>query len=140
MLFRSDSNYGDAWNFRTNEAGITRFWADGLKRGGKFENIITLGMRGEADTAIMGEEATLADNIELLRDVLQTQNRLIQEHVNPDLPQVPRMLALYKEVEPFFYGDAHTPGLIGSEALEEDRKSTRLNSSHIQKSRMPSSA
>ena len=27
-----------------------------------------------------------------------------------------------------------------SEVLERDRKSTRLNSSHIQKSRMPSSA
>jgi hypothetical protein len=112
-----DSIYGDAWNYRTNEAGITRFWADGLKRSGKFENVITMGMRGEADTAIM-ENATFADNINLLRDVLRTQNRLIREHVNPNLEQVPRMLALYKEVEPFFYGDEHTPGLIGSEELE----------------------
>ena len=112
-----DSIYGDAWNYRTNEAGITRFWADGLKRSGKFENVITLGMRGEADTAIM-ENATFADNIHLLRDVLRTQNRLIKEHVNPELEQVPRMLALYKEVEPFFYGDEETPGLIGSEELE----------------------
>ncbi len=113
-----DSIYGDAWNFRTNEAGITRFWADGLKRSGKFENTITVGMRGEADTAIMGREATLADNIELLRDVLKTQNRLIKEHVNPDLDKVNRVLALYKEVEPFYYGDADTQGLIGSEELE----------------------
>lgn len=113
-----DSIYGDAWNFRTNEEGITRFWADGLKRSGKFENVITVGMRGEADTAIMGKESSFADNIELLRDVIRTQNRLIKEHVNPELDQVPRMLALYKEVEPFFYGDEHTPGLIGSEELE----------------------
>jgi len=112
------SIYGDAWNFRTNEAGITRFWEDGLKRGGRFENVITLGMRGEQDTAILGKEATLADNISLLRDVLRTQNRLIREHVNPDLKQVPRMLALYKEVEPFFYGDDETPGLAGSEELD----------------------
>ncbi|MCQ2576048.1 MAG: glycosyl hydrolase 115 family protein, partial [Treponema sp.] len=48
-----DSIYGDAWNFRSNEAGITKFWEDGLKRNGKFENVITVGMRGEADTAIM---------------------------------------------------------------------------------------
>ncbi|MBO9597807.1 MAG: glycosyl hydrolase 115 family protein, partial [Cohnella sp.] len=113
-----DSIYGDAWNFRTNEEGITRFWADGLKRSGKFENVITVGMRGEADTAIMGKESTFADNIGLLRDVIRTQNRLIKEHVNPDLDQVPRMLALYKEVEPFFYGDERTQGLIGSEELE----------------------
>ena len=114
-----DSIYGDAWNFRTNEEGITRFWADGLTRSGKFDNVITVGMRGEADTSIMGEEATLADNINLLRDVIRTQNRLIREHVNPELAQVPRMLALYKEVEPFFYGDEQTPGLMGSEELDD---------------------
>lgn len=114
-----DSPYGDAWNFITNREGITKFWEDGLKRSGKFESVITVGMRGEADTAIMGKEATLADNIQLLREVLQTQNRLIREQVHPNLSEVPRMLALYKEVEPFFYGDEHTPGLINSEELED---------------------
>src|SRR5690625_4213053 len=104
-----DSKYGDAWNFITNREGITKFWEDGLKRGANFESVITVGMRGEQDTPIMGKEATLADNIELLRDVLETQNRLIQENVNPNLSEVPRMFALYKEVEPFFYGDEQTP-------------------------------
>ena len=112
-----DSIYGDAWNFWKNREGITKFWEDGLKRNGKFENVITVGMRGEADTAIM-QNATLADNINLLRDVLKTQNRLIRENVNPDLEKVPRMLALYKEVEPYFYGDKHTKGLMGDPELE----------------------
>ncbi len=114
-----ESIYGDAWNFIRNREGIIRFWEDGLKRSGKFENVITVGMRGEADTAIMGHKATLADNINLLRDVLATQNRLIKENVNPNLSEVPRMLALYKEVEPFFYGDKDTPGLMNSEELED---------------------
>ena len=114
-----NSIYGDAWNFIKNREGITRFWEDGLKRSGKFENVITVGMRGEADTSIMGKEAALADNIQLLRDVIQTQNQLIRDNVNPNLSEVPRMLALYKEVEPFFYGDKDTPGLIGSEELED---------------------
>ncbi|MBR5712905.1 MAG: glycosyl hydrolase 115 family protein [Lachnospiraceae bacterium] len=113
-----DSVYGDAWNFLTNEEGITRFWADGLARSGRFENVITVGMRGEADSTILGHESTLADNIDLLRRVLRTQNKLIREHVNEDLSKVPRMLALYKEVEPFFYGDAKTPGLMGEPELE----------------------
>ena len=112
------SVYGDAWNFNTNEKGITRFWEDGLKRSGKFENVITVGMRGEADTAILGREATLADNIDLLRRVLKTQNGLIKKYVNKDLDKVPRMLALYKEVEPYFYGDETTPGLMGDPELE----------------------
>lgn len=112
------SVYGDAWNFLTNENGITRFWEDGLKRSGKFENVITVGMRGEADTAIMGKEATLKDNIDLLRKVLKTQNKLIRKYVNKDLDEVPRMLALYKEVEPYFYGDDKTPGLMGDPELD----------------------
>ena len=114
-----NSVYGDAWNFRTNREGITKFWEDGLKRSGKFENVITVGMRGEADTAIMGKNATLEDNIQLLRDVLKTQKKLIQEHVNPDLTRVPRMIALYKEVEEFFYGDEKTKGLMGAEEFED---------------------
>ena len=114
-----NSVYGDAWNFRTNREGITKFWEDGLKRSGKFENVITVGMRGEADTAIMGKNATLEDNIQLLRDVLKTQKKLIQERVNPDLTKVPRMIALYKEVEEFFYGNEKTKGLMGAEELED---------------------
>lgn len=113
-----DSIYGDAWNFITNREGITRFWEDGLKRSGKFENVITVGMRGEADTAILGRAATLKDNIDLLRDVLKTQNSLIKKYVNENLDDVPRMLALYKEVEPYFYGDDSTKGLIGDPELE----------------------
>lgn len=114
-----NSVYGDAWNFRTNREGITKFWEDGLKRSRKFENVITVGMRGEADTAIMGKNATLEDNIQLLRDVLKTQKKLIQERVNPDLTKVPRMIALYKEVEEFFYGNEKTKGLMGAEELED---------------------
>lgn len=114
-----NSVYGDAWNFRTNREGITKFWEDGLKRSGKFENVITVGMRGEADTAIVGKNATLEDNIQLLRDVLKTQKKLIQERVNPDLTKVPRMIALYKEVEEFFYGNEKTKGLMGAEELED---------------------
>ncbi|SEQ02509.1 Glycosyl hydrolase family 115 [Lachnospiraceae bacterium NE2001] len=114
-----DSIYGDAWNFRTNPDGITRFWRDGLKRNGHLENVITVGMRGERDSKIMGKDATLKENIDLLRDVLRTQNQLIKEEVNSDITKVPRMLALYKEVEPFYYGDETTEGLISSDDLDD---------------------
>ena len=114
-----DSIYGDAWNFLVNKEGITRFWKDGLKRNGHLENVITVGMRGERDSKIMGKDATLKDNIDLLRDVLKTQNQLIKEEVNSDLTKVPRMLALYKEVEPFYYGNETTEGLKNCEELED---------------------
>ena len=52
----------------------------------------------------------------------------------PDDPLVRRYLAMFG---PIAAGDGRSPL---SAAVSEDRKSTRLNSSHIQKSRMPSSA
>lgn len=113
-----DSVYGDDWNFVRNREGIIRFWEDGLKRNASFENVITVGMRGEADSTILGHEATLKDNIDYLKDVLTTQEELIGRYVNADVKKVPRMLALYKEVEPFFYGDEETPGLMGAKELD----------------------
>lgn len=106
-----DSPYGNAWNFDRNKQGLTNYWRDGLKRNGTFENIITMGMRGERDSEILGHKATLKENIDYLKEVITTQNKLIRETINEDLSKVPRMLALYKEVEAYFYGDEQTQGL-----------------------------
>jgi hypothetical protein len=113
------SPYGDAWNYRANPEGIRRFWEDGLKRNAPFEKVITLGMRGERDSAIMGEKSSVADNRELLKDVIAAQNRLIEQCVDPDLRKVPRMLALYKEVEDFFFGSDGEEGLLGYPELDD---------------------
>ncbi len=106
-----DSEYGDKWNFDQNKEGLRRYWRDGLKRNGAFENIITMGMRGERDSEILGHSATLKENIDYLKEVITTQNRLIRDYVDQDLSRVPRMLAVYKEVEQYFYGDKDTEGL-----------------------------
>lgn len=113
-----DSIYGNAWNFDQNKEGLIRYWRDGLKRNAPFENIITIGMRGERDSTILGHDATLADNINYLREVITTQNELLRECIDPDLDKVPRLLALYKEVEAYFYGDESTPGLQDWEELD----------------------
>ncbi len=113
----SSSPYGDAWDFLSNREGITRFWEDGLRRNAPFENVITLGMRGENDTAIL-QNASLEDNIALLRDVLHTQNELIRRTVNPDLSSVPRQIVLHNEVEKFYYGDDDHEGFYNDPELD----------------------
>lgn len=117
MLRGTDSIYGDAWNFHTNPEGLIRFWKDGLERNRGFENVITMGMRGENDTAIM-QNASLEENIGLVREVLKAQNRLMREVIDPDLDQIPRQIVLFTEVEEFFYGNPTTPGLIGDPELD----------------------
>ena len=113
-----DSPYGNEWNFDTNKEGLLRYWGDGLARSGKYNHMITIGMRGERDSSILGHEATLEDNINLLKDVITAQRELIKEYVNEDIDSVPQLLALYKEVEAYFYGDEETNGLKGWEELE----------------------
>ncbi len=113
-----DSIYGDAWDFVSNREGIIKFWEDSLEERSRLENVVTVGMRGEADTPILSSGSTLADNAALLRDVIATQNGIIHEKYQKDIMDIPRMLALYKEVEPFYYGDGKIPGIKGCSELD----------------------
>lgn len=111
-----DSVYGNAWNYETNEKGLLRYWEDALKRSGKYENIITIGMRGERDSTMLEEDASLEKNISLLKKIIKNQRRLIEAHVPRKATQ---LLALYKEVEAYFYGDETTQGLKDWEELKD---------------------
>lgn len=109
-----DTPYGVDWNFDKNEQGLLNYWRDALVRSGKQNHLVTIGMRGEYDS-IMLENATLEDNINALKRIILAQKKLINE-VGVTLPQT---LAIYKEVEQYFYGDEKTKGLMGWEALDD---------------------
>ena len=109
--------YGTAWDFHTNAEGLANYWRDSLKRSGKFEHTITVGMRGERDSILMAT-ATLQDNINTLKNIITTQNKLIAENVNSDLSKTRRVLAVYKEVETYFAGDEKTEGLKSWSGLD----------------------
>ncbi len=111
-----DSVYGNEWNFYTNEEGLLKYWEDALKRSGKYENIITIGMRGERDSSMLGDDSSLAQNIDLLKDIIKKQRDLIEKNVDHKTTQ---LLALYKEVEAYFYGDDKTPGLKDWDELDD---------------------
>jgi len=107
----SQSVYGNEWNYYTNKDGLLKYWEDALKRSGKYEKIITIGMRGERDSSMLGDNSSLKENIDLLKDIIKNQRELIKKHVNPDINSVPQVLALYKEVEEYFYGGKNAEGL-----------------------------
>ena len=113
-LKKTHPEYGNDWSFLTNREGVTRFWEDGLKRNGKLENVITVGMRGEADSKLFAN-ATLEDNINVLKDVINCQKQLIEKYADKDRPL---MLAIYKEVEEYYKGKTGTPGLKDWDGLD----------------------
>lgn len=114
-------SYGtdSTWSFISNAEAITKFWEDGILRNKPFENVITIGMRGENDSKLMPENATLRDNIEVIKKAIRTQHDLIKKHINPDLAKVPRMLAIYKEVEDYYFGDETCEGLKDWDELSD---------------------
>jgi hypothetical protein len=110
-----DSVYGNEWNYYTNKDGLLKYWEDGLKRSGKYEKIITIGMRGERDSKMLGDKSTVKDNVDLLKDIIKNQRRLISEYAGNS----PQLLALYKEVEEYFYGSAEFEGLKDWDGLDD---------------------
>lgn len=102
-----------AWDFSSNAEAITNFWEDGLKRNKDFESLITIGMRGEQDSALKGSEE---ENIQLLKDIILTQKRLLKEQGLQDAPQ---LLTIYKEVEKYWYGSDTVDGLRTWDVLDD---------------------
>ena len=103
------STYGTEWNYYTNKTGLDNYWTDAIKRSGHLEKVITIGMRGERDTSMLGYDSTVQENVDLLKDIITAQKAIIDTHsVKKDNAQ---MIAIYKEVEAYFWGLDGVEGL-----------------------------
>ncbi|KAJ7773957.1 hypothetical protein B0H16DRAFT_1510537 [Mycena metata] len=89
---------GGAWDYSVNAANINAFWLNGTIRGKPYENVWTVGMRGNGDEPISG-----ADAITLLKEITANQTQILQQ-VFPgvDVSTIPQVWALYKEVEGYY--------------------------------------
>ncbi|MCD8347873.1 MAG: glycosyl hydrolase 115 family protein [Lachnospiraceae bacterium] len=119
-IFKGENSpYGNDWNYEKNKEGLLKFWEDGLSRV-KGQNIFpTIGMRGENDSKLLGEDVTVDENVRQLKEIITEQRKLIAKHINPDLKQVPQLLAIYKEVEDYFFGNSESAGLRDFEELDD---------------------
>ena len=93
------------WDFAVNREGISKFWEDGIKRNKPYESVITVGMRGEADSELAG---SMQYNIDLLKDIILTQKSQLKAE---GLENAPKMLVVYKEVEKYWNGNEECEGL-----------------------------
>lgn len=96
-VYRKDS-VGD-WNYSTNKKNLDRFFHEGLQRNKKYENIVTIGMRGDGDVAMgRGDDA---ENMRVLRDVIDGQRGIIGDvYGSPD--GVPQLWAVFTEVQRYY--------------------------------------
>lgn len=113
------SPYGDAWSYVTNKEGILKFWEDGIKRSIGHNVFPTVGMRGENDSKMLGEDSLISDNVRLLKDIITKQKEMIHTYLENDEKSVPKLFAVYKEVEDYYFGGGTEEGLRGLGELED---------------------
>ena len=92
------------WNYGSNAEALREFWREGVRRSASYENIITLGMRGDGDEP-MSREA----NVALLERIVSHQREIIAEALNADVARVPQVWALYKEVQEYYEKGMRVP-------------------------------
>jgi len=92
------------WNYAENKDRINAFWRAGMERDKRYEEIVTLGMRGVNDTPM-----SASANADLLEKIVADQRQILKETVNPDLAKVPQVWTLYKEVQGYYDNGMRVP-------------------------------
>ncbi len=105
---RHRNEYG-AWDYASNKAVIDRFFSEGINRIADKEDIITIGMRGDGDAPMGGEEgkdheykARDMENLRLLTSVIDNQRKIIRKETGQAPEKHPQLWALYKEVQKYY--------------------------------------
>ena len=88
------------WNYATNKARLDKFFADGLRRNKAYDNIITIGMRGDGDVAM--SDGGDQENMRVLADVVKGQREIIRNVYGCDPSEVPQLWAIFTEVQRYY--------------------------------------
>ncbi len=97
-----------SWNYYRNPDVLQNFWREGVRRNKDYESIITMGLRGANDTAMV-PGGTVAESMALLEKIVGVQRKIIAEEVNPDVTKVPQLWCLYKEVQEYYQKGLRVP-------------------------------
>ena len=88
-----DTEYpGEPWDYTTNREHIYQYWEKRVMENGRYENLYTVGKRGQDDEA--GTEVT----VPVMERIFVDQRTILGKHVNPDVTKVPQVLIMYTEV------------------------------------------
>ncbi|MBB3206174.1 lysophospholipase L1-like esterase [Rhodopirellula rubra] len=106
---RHKNEYGNGkWNYGLNTEGLQKFFREGIQRTKDFDNLVTVGMRGDGD-APMTQQGQEASNIDLMERIVADQREILADIVNPDVTNVPQIWALYKEVADYYQHGMQVP-------------------------------
>jgi hypothetical protein len=99
-----------AWDFITNATGLEKFWTEGLDRNKSYDNLITVGMRGDGDIAMGNGDDK--ENIQTLKNVVSAQREIIGKVYGKDPSKVPQLWAIFTEVQRYYDAGLNVPNDI----------------------------
>lgn len=95
------------WNYATNKENLNKFFYDGLERNKNYDNLITMGMRGEGDVAMgKGDDE---ENIKTLADVVKNQREIISKVYNDKPENHLQLWAIFTEVQRYYDAGFNVP-------------------------------
>ena len=87
------------WDYASNPQRIDQFFREGMERNMAYENLVTIGMRGDGDVAMgTGNDA---DNMKTLAKVIQGQRKIIKDIYGSE-DAVPQLWAIFTEVQRYY--------------------------------------
>lgn len=94
------------WDYSVNKERLDKFFYEGMYRNRKFENLVTIGMRGDGDVAMgKGDDN---ENIKTLARVIEGQREIIKDiYGRPDA--VPQLWAIFTEVQRYYDAGFNVP-------------------------------
>ena len=105
-----------AWDYAKNQTVIDKFFREGIRRSKNNEDLITIGMRGDGDAPMGGNEGhddeyvmQLEQNKRLMERLFDNQRKIIAEETGKPASERPQVWALYKEVQDYYDAGLRVP-------------------------------
>ena len=85
------------WDYTTNDSTLRAFWKKSTQERYQYDNIFTVGMRGDGDEPMSQATATA-----LLEKIVGDQRKIMEEVSGKPASEKPQLWALYKEVQDYY--------------------------------------
>ena len=87
------------WDYATNKERIDQFFREGMERNKAYDNLVTIGMRGDGDVAMgKGDDQ---ENMQTLQNVIKGQRKIIKDIYGRE-DAVPQLWAIFTEVQRYY--------------------------------------
>jgi len=87
------------WDYATNKERVDQFFREGMERNKAYDNLVTIGMRGDGDVAMgKGDDA---ENMKTLKNVIEGQRKIIKD-IYGRADAVPQLWAIFTEVQRYY--------------------------------------